>query len=144
MLSTCFYTCMNTCVYTCVKKWVWEVIAPPPQEAGMEEIRAPDIWRPPRAWGPPQGQSHHPLRKDLRSVLDRGHPAATVQKPQGAAATSPEAPLAAGYATRSEQYSPKHNHQCTSSWGHQPMGGCVVGGAWDVLREVESETWPNT
>ncbi|KAK5598901.1 hypothetical protein CRENBAI_002110 [Crenichthys baileyi] len=65
-----------------------------------EEIRATDIQRPPRAQEP---QENH--RRDYCTPPEKGrgesqgnHPAATVQKPQGAAATSPQAPPAAAYA----------------------------------------------
>lgn len=57
--------------------------------------------------GPPQGQSCHLPRKGLKSVPDGGHLAATVQKTQGAATTSLQAPPAAGYARADRAPGPK-------------------------------------
>ncbi|MEQ2289777.1 hypothetical protein AMECASPLE_036745 [Ameca splendens] len=64
----------------------------------MEEIWATDIQRPPRAMDSHHRRDYHNPPEKSRGESQGNHPAATVQKPQGAAVMSPQVLLAAVYA----------------------------------------------
>ncbi|XP_048859376.1 proline-rich protein 2-like [Brienomyrus brachyistius] len=84
---------------------------PSGHEADTEEARNPDRQRPPRAWEPPEDHrrenSSPSPRKGQRRAPEGGHPAATVQEPQGAVAASSQAPLAAGPTTANQALGPE-------------------------------------